>query len=662
MKRTVTLLALLAALCCLFTVSVAAADAPTSGTCGENLTWALDGEGTLRIAGEGAMENYRYNGAPWYQNRDQVKNAIVENGVTTIGSYAFQPCYNLTAVTLPESVTVIGNDAFFICSSLTSINISEGVTTIGDRAFQNCSSLINIAIPEGVTAIGDSAFYDCHSLTGITLPGSVSNIGNSAFSCCSGLTNINIPEGVIVLNDKVFAACSNLSDITIPASVASINYSAFSGCSSLENVLFEENSQLSTIGNSAFYGCGNMTSITIPGGVTAIGDYAFYSCSSLTNINFSDNITTIGKRAFYKCGSLASIALPASITSIGGSAFQGCEGLADVYITDMDAWCRIEFENYSSNPTMFCADNIWLNGKKITAVTVPEGVTSLSYTFYGFKDLEQVKLPKSLTYIGIGTFDRCRGLTRVTIPASVTEIDADAFSGCTGLISLRVDEKNAVYDSRNHCNAIIETASNTLIIGCKVTEIPASVTGIGPYAFCEHKNLTSIIIPASVTSIGDQAFVKCSGLTDIYYTGSEDEWNALSIGKGNSLLNNAVIHYNYRLPVTGGTEDFRLEGLSVRTAGEELQELPQGSLLVTVAVQHLNANGSGTILLAQYDAQGRYRGLMWLTLDEMPQGMTLRVTLPVDNSSGEIANLKVFVVEDLTSPLPLGTPVSFGQV
>ncbi len=479
---------------------------------------------------------------------------------------------------------------------------------------------------------------------------------------CSGLTSINIPEGVTVLNDKVFAECSNLSDITIPASVTSINYSAFSGCSSLKNVIFEKNSQLNTIGNNAFYGCSNMTSVAIPEGVTAIGDYAFYFCSSLTNINLPDNITTIGKRAFYKCGSLASINIPASITSIGSSAFQGCDDLTDVHIPDIDAWCQMAFGNYYSNP-MRCADNIWLNGQKITTVTVPEGVTSLNYTFCGFRDLTQVKLPESLTCIGLGTFDGCRGLTRVTIPASVTEIGADAFSGCTGLISLRVDEKNAVYDSRNNCNAIIETASNTLISGCKVTEIPASVTGIGPYAFCEHKNLTSIIIPASVTSIGDQAFVKCSGLTDVYYSGSEDEWNALSIGKGNNPLNNATIHYNYRLPVVGGTEDFRLEGISVRTAaGETLQELPAESLLVTVAVKHLNETGSGTIFLAQYDAAGRYRGLLWLTLDEMPTGMTLRVTLPVDNSAGEIASLKVFVVADLTSPAPLGTPVSFGDV
>ena len=147
-------------------------------------------------------------------------------------------------------------------------------------------------------------------------------------------------------------------------------------------------------------------------------------------------------------------------------------------------------------------------------------------------------------------------------------------------------------------------------------------------------------------------------LSAICVDGVEIEGNTFAV-TGNHVVSARFT----RVPVTGGTEDFRLEGLSVRTAaGKELQELPQGSLLVTVAVRHLNENGSGTILLAQYDSQGRYRGLMWLTLDEMPQGMTLRVTLPVDNSSGEIANLKVFVVEDLTSPLPVGTPVSFGQV
>lgn len=666
MKRTVTLLALLAALCCLFTVSAGAEAAIVdSGTCGENLTWTLDTAGTLTISGTGAMEEYeQVRDVPWYESRDQVKTAVIENGVTDIGNFAFDNCWSLTSVAIPESVIRIGKYALYGCRSLTSVILPVGVTTIGDYAFYNCGSLTDITLPECVTSIGAYAFRGCN-LTSVTIPERVTTIGDSAFGGCRSLTSVTFvgSSQLTIIGNAAFVDCSSLTSITIPESVTSIGNFAFCDCSSLTSVTFTGGSQLTTIGNSAFDSCDSLTGITIPEGVTTIGDKAFARCSSLTSITIPEGVTTIGDEVFERCGSLTGITIPASVTSIGEKAFYWCSALTDVSITNMDAWCRIEFENYSSNPTMFCADNIWLNGKKITAVTVPEGVTSLSYTFYGFKDLEQVKLPKSLTYIGIGTFDRCRGLTRVTIPASVTEIDADAFSGCTGLISLRVDEKNAVYDSRNHCNAIIETASNTLIIGCKVTEIPASVTGIGPYAFCEHKNLTSIIIPASVTSIGDQAFVKCSGLTDIYYTGSEDEWNALSIGKGNSLLNNAVIHYNYRLPVTGGTEDFRLEGISVRTAaGEELQELPQGSLLVTVAVRHLNESGSGTILLAQYDSLGRYRGLMWLTLDEMPQGMTLRVTLPVDNSSGEIANLKVFVVEDLTSPLPVGTPVSFGQV
>ena len=127
MKRTVTLLALLAALCCLFTVSAAAADAPTSGTCGENLTWTLDGEGTLRIAGEGAMENYGKSGnAPWYKNRDSIKTVVIEQGVTRIGSYAFWLQYgNIARITIPDSVASIGNNAFTECTGLTDVSITD---------------------------------------------------------------------------------------------------------------------------------------------------------------------------------------------------------------------------------------------------------------------------------------------------------------------------------------------------------------------------------------------------------------------------------------------------------------------------------------------------------------------------------------------------------
>jgi len=124
-------------------------------------------------------------------------------------------------------------------------------------------------------------------------------------------------------------------------------------------------------------------------------------------------------------------------------------------------------------------------------------------------------IPNSVTAIDGYAFYRCNGLTSITIPNSVTSIGDDAFSGCGGLISIVVEEGNAKYDSRNNCNAIIETSSNTLIIGCKNTTIPNSVTSIGKGAFSECSALTSITIPNCVTSIGDWAFYGCSGLTSV---------------------------------------------------------------------------------------------------------------------------------------------------
>ena len=356
--------------------------------------------------------------------------------------------------------------------------IADGEVTITD-----CDTSISgeLTIPETiegypVTGIGLYAFTDCISLIRITIPDSVINIGSGAFRDCTGLTNVKIPDSVISIGEYAFYGCTGLTSITIPNSVTSIGNSTFEYCTSLANITIPNS--VTSIGDHAFDSCVGLTSITIPWSVISIGDGAFVNCENLTSITIQNGVTNIGMSAFYGCSGLTNIVIPNSVTSIGVTAFHECIGL--------------------------------------TSVTIPDSVTSISKgVFADCESLTSITIPKSVTSIGDDAFLRCRNLTSVTIPDSVTSIGEGAFSRCTGLTSIKVSKNNKVYDSRNNCNAIIETKTNKLISGCKNTVFPNDITSIGAVAFCGCRNLTSITIPNSVTSIGIGAFYSCTGLISV---------------------------------------------------------------------------------------------------------------------------------------------------
>ena len=331
----------------------------------------------------------------------------------------------------------------------------------------------------GAVSIPETVSYNGKTYT-------VTSIGNEAFCGCSGLTSVNIGNSVTCIGNEAFWGCSELTSVNIPGSVTNIADWAFGFCSGLTSVNIPNS--VTNIGDSAFAFCSGLTSINIPDSVTNIGDSAFDDCSGLTSINVETGNTIYDSRN--NCNAIIETAtntlitgcknttIPNSVTSIGDDAFWGCNGL--------------------------------------TSINIPDSVTSIGdEAFCHCSGLRSINISNSVTSIGKWAFHNCEGLTSVNIPDSVTNIGDSVFDDCSGLTSINVETGNTIYDSRNNCNAIIETATNTLITGCKNTTIPNSVTSIGDNAFWGCKGLTSVNIPNSVTSIGDFAFDGSKGLTSI---------------------------------------------------------------------------------------------------------------------------------------------------
>ena len=210
-----------------------------------------------------------------------------------------------------------------IPEEVTYMNRTRKVTSIGNYAFQSCYGLTSVTIPNSVKSIGSSAFSKCSGLTSITIPNSVTSIGISAFYKCSGLTSIEIPNSVKSIENWAFEGCSMLTSITIPNSVKSIGERAFRGCSGLTSVTIPNS--VKSIGNAAFSNCYGLTSVTIPNSVTSIGISAFYNCSRLTSVTIPNSVTSIGGGAFWNCSGLTSVTIPNSVTNIGSSAFDGVD-------------------------------------------------------------------------------------------------------------------------------------------------------------------------------------------------------------------------------------------------------------------------------------------------------------------------------------------------
>ena len=406
-----------------------------------------------------------------FNNNQAVERIGIPDSVTEIGDYAFGYCLSLASVTIPDSVTSIGEGTFIDCESLESITIPDSVTSIGLGAFQLCLSLTSIVIPDSVTDFGDWMFHSCTSLENVTLSNGLTAINTGTFTGCTNLKNITFPEGVTSIGDYAFADCEILASVTIPDSVTSIGVGAFEGCSSLVTVNIENGLSL-LFGTSAFADCSSLENITIPESVDYINPYVFYGCTNLKSIHIPEWVNTIGEYAFANCIGLENISFHerSNLSYIGQYAFENCVSLA--------------------------------------SISIPEGITEIkNSTFSNCDALSSIVIPNSVTTIGKWAFDHCDNLANVFIPDSVASIGSAAFLMCVSLSSINIPSRLTSIEDFVFAYCYKLYLANITI--------PEGVTSIGEHAF-HCSSLTSITFPQSVTSIGKGAFRFCEPLNEIY--------------------------------------------------------------------------------------------------------------------------------------------------
>ena len=422
-----------------------------------------------------------------------LKEVVIEEGVTEIGVDAFSVCTSLETVTLPESLQKIGEGAFEYCSSLSEIQIPANVTVIGQRAFHCCKKLTSVTIPEGVTEIDDATFAYCEELSTVVIPETVTKIGSAAFQNC-GFSSINIPATVKETDSRAFAGCHSMQKATIS--------------------------------------------------VETVGEQTFYSCDALTEVEFTSEVKTIGGGAFHSCTALAEIKIPDNVTSIGDGIFMSCKALK-----------RVVFEGGTvknstlGNPAL---QELIISGSatldvsftagysKSTLETVKIGKGEIGNSaFNNCKNLTTVELGNGVTSIGKSAFLNCTQLPSITIGDGVTSIGTSAFSGCTSLTNANIGS-GAIGDSAfNGC-----TSLTNVTLGNGVTQI-------GKNAFLKCTKLTSMNIGSSVTTIAQYAFSNCTALKEVYIAAAQVQSNAFSkatalekVTFGNDVMNIALGVFN----------------------------------------------------------------------------------------------------------------------
>lgn len=494
----------------------------------QGLTYTLNADNTATVAS--------YNdGTP--DGVIDIPDTVTSGGqpytVTAIGEYAFNPSRtitNVSSVFIPATVTSIGRFAFRCCKFLATVTFAEGsqLKSIGVSAFSGTTSahprFTEIQIPDSVETISTNAFHNCQDLESITLPASLKTIESSAFSSCRKLSEIRLPTSLKAIQSYVFDDCSSLETVFYDGSLAQwsqINTSnGFLGYSCPSLVTDDYTAQFISVKDE--------NDPDPPPKTVTITKYTGTESTVIlpSTIN-SWPVTKIGEAAFQDNTTITSVTIPGSVTEIGANAFAGCTNLTSV--TYGGDWSNLTIQ--SGNPAVqdaaneqlfdfaFTPDNtavIVTNYKyngTAADVTIPscykgKPVTAINNAAFPNSAVTSVTIPDSITSIPDAAFVNCPKLTNISIPNSVTYIGFSAFSSCTSLKSITLPSS-------------LSFISGALFLGCS--------------------QLTTIHIPVSVTSIGNNAFADCPSLMTVTYPGSKTQWDDITKGSNNDVLENNLI-------------------------------------------------------------------------------------------------------------------------
>lgn len=439
-------------------------------------------------------------------------NTTILSSVTSIDYSAFSDCIGLTSVTIPANLTKIRGNAFSGCIGLNSIIVEDGnpiydsrdkcnaiietsenelivgcvktiipssVTSIGTGAFSNLSGIASFEIPDCVTNIGYAAFSGCTDLKSVTIPSSVANIGTNAFYNCKALTKIDYFCSPTKIGEGIFDNCNNIWEVAFDCKKIT---PLFNGKSSLYKITLKEN--VAEVEKGAFKDCSNLRVVVFDCEKVLP---VFKSITTISNVTLTENVRTIDELAFSGCSGLISLTIPKSLERIGGDAFSGCTNLDYIYISDLTAWCNIDFKLYNngglgaSNPLNCFATHrshrsqgnyprLFLNGEEVINMVIPKGTNIRERAFQNFEGLESVTIYEGDESIGQYAFENCNYLTKATISQNTNR---SAFENCTKLDSVIITE---------------------------------GVNTIGERAFFGSREMRYIQIPKSLKSMGSGAF------------------------------------------------------------------------------------------------------------------------------------------------------------